>query len=118
VRLGDGQSFAIAGLLSDRTRSQIDKVPFLGSVPILGALFRSTQFRRDETELLVVVTAQLATPVAPHQVPPLPTERELNHPSDMELFLLGWDGGGTPAPTRRTAVTGDGGPVGARGFVR
>jgi pilus assembly protein CpaC len=121
VRLGDGQSFAIAGLLSDKTRSQIDKVPFLGSIPILGALFRSSQFRRDETELLVVVTAHLAKPVAPHELPPMPTDRELNHPSDLELFLLGWDSGGTPA-VRTSSVTGrggaSGGPEGPRGFVR
>ena len=116
VRLGDGQSFAIAGLLSDKTRSQIDRVPFLGNIPILGALFRSTQFRRDESELLVIVTAHLAHPLAPHQVPQLPTERELNHPSDLELFLLGWDSGGKPAA--RTAAAVEGGPTGARGFAR
>jgi pilus assembly protein CpaC len=115
VRLGDGQSFAIAGLLSDRTRSNIERVPFLGSIPILGALFRSTQFRRDETELLVVVTARLATPVSPHQLPPMPTERELNHPGDLELFLLGQDSGGAPA--RRPAVVRSGGPDGPRGFA-
>jgi pilus assembly protein CpaC len=109
VRLGDGQSFAIAGLLSDKVRSQIEKVPLLGSIPILGALFRSSQYRRDETELLVVVTARLAKPVAPHQLPPLPSERELNNPSDFELFLLGSDGGDRPV---------EGGPAGARGFVR
>jgi pilus assembly protein CpaC len=117
VRLGDGQSFAIAGLLSDRIRSQIERVPFLGSIPILGTLFRSTQYRRDETELLVVVTARLAKPVAPHQLPPLPTERELNHPGDLELFLMGWDGGGKPEP-RAGATAVAGGPSGARGFVR
>jgi pilus assembly protein CpaC len=117
VRLGDGQSFAIAGLLSDKIRSQIEKVPMLGSIPILGTLFRSSQYRRDETELLVVVTARLARPVAPHQLPPLPTERELNHPNDFELFLLGSDGGGTPG-TARTAQVVEGGPAGARGFVR
>jgi pilus assembly protein CpaC len=117
VRLGDGQSFAIAGLLSDRVRSQIEKVPLLGSIPILGTLFRSSQYRRDETELLVVVTARLAKPVAPHQLPPLPSERELNHPNDFELFLLGSDGGGTPG-TPRTAQAVEGGPAGARGFTR
>jgi pilus assembly protein CpaC len=117
VRLGDGQSFAIAGLVSDRVRSQIEKVPLLGSLPILGALFRSTQFRREESELLVVVTARLARPVAPHELPPLPTEREINHPSDLELFLLGSDGS-TPAPERTAARTVEGGPAGARGFVR
>jgi pilus assembly protein CpaC len=117
VRLGDGQSFAIAGLLSDKIRSQIEKVPLLGSIPILGTLFRSSQYRRDETELLVVVTARLAKPVAPHQLPPLPSERELNHPNDFELFLLGSDGGGTPG-TPRTAQAVEGGPAGARGFAR
>jgi pilus assembly protein CpaC len=118
VRLGDGQSFAIAGLLSDRVRSQIEKVPLLGSIPILGSLFRSTQYRRDETELLVVVTARLAKPVAPHQLPPLPTERELNHPGDLELFLMGWDSGGTPEARPSASTATAGGPSGARGFVR
>lgn len=118
IRLGDGQSFAVAGLLSDKTRSTIERVPFLGSLPILGALFRSTEFRRDETELLVIVTARLAAPVAPHQLPPLPTDRELNHPSDLELFLLGWDSGGKPAPRAAAGRVPPGGPSGAHGFVR
>jgi len=118
VRLGDGQSFAIAGLLSDKTRSSIEKVPFLGSVPILGALFRSSQFRRDETELLVVVTARLARPVAPHQLPPMPTEREKNDPNDLELFLLGWESGGERPSAAVRDGAGSGGPSGARGFVR
>jgi pilus assembly protein CpaC len=116
IRLGDGQSFAIAGLLSERVRSQIEKVPVLGSLPILGALFRSSQFRRDETELLVVVTARLATAVAPHQLPPMPTEREVNHPNDFQFFLLGSDEGGEPP--RRSASSVEGGPTGARGFAR
>ncbi|ACL66342.1 type II and III secretion system protein [Anaeromyxobacter dehalogenans 2CP-1] len=118
IRLGDGQSFAIAGLLSDRVRSQIERVPLLGSIPILGALFRSTQYKREESELLVVVTARLARPVAPHQLPPLPTERELNHPGDIELFLLGWDDGGKQVPRSAPSTRQAGGPSGARGFVR
>jgi pilus assembly protein CpaC len=119
VRLGDGQSFAIAGLLSDRLRSQIDKVPFLGSIPILGALFRSSEYKREETELLVVVTGRLVKPVAPHELPPMPSERELNHPSDLELFLFGWHDGGTPAVRRAGGgAPPEGGPSGARGFVR
>src|SRR4029453_9183222 len=69
VRLGDGQSFAIAGLLSNRVRSQIDKVPLLGDIPILGALFRSVDYRRDESELLVVGPARLAAPLAPPAEP-------------------------------------------------
>ena len=97
VRLTDGQSFAIAGLLSDRVRSQIQRIPFLGDLPILGALFRSVTYQRDESELLVVVTAHLARPVSPHDAPHLPTENELNDPNDIQLFLFGSEGGGGPA---------------------
>ncbi|MGC4122015.1 MAG: type II and III secretion system protein family protein [Myxococcales bacterium] len=109
VRLGDGQSFAIAGLLTDRTRSQVAKVPLLGSIPVLGALFRSTSYRREETELLVVVTARLARPMAPHELPPLPTD-EVRPPSDWQIFLLGAEQGLRP-PSQ-------GGPAGAVGFLR
>jgi pilus assembly protein CpaC len=96
VRLSDGQSFAIAGLLSDRVRSQIDKIPILGDIPILGALFRSVDYRRDESELIVVITARLTKPVAPHELPRMPTEDELNDPNDFELFLMGSEGTGKP----------------------
>ena len=120
VRLGDGQSFAIAGLLSDRTRSTIDRMPFLGNIPILGVLFRSTQFRRDETELLVIITARMATPLAPHQVPPLPTDFERNDPDDFSLFLLGMDGVSRDVKIQDASGGGapTGGPSGSRGFVR
>lgn len=125
VRLGDGQSFAIAGLLSSRMRSQIDKIPLLGDLPILGVLFRSTEFSRDESELLVVVTAHLARPMAPHEVPRLPTEDEQNDPNDFELFLLGSEDTGKPrgtndgraalGPSRSMAGRG---PAGELGFIR
>ena len=76
VRLSDGQSFAIAGLLSDRVRSQIQRIPFLGDLPILGALFRSVSYQRDESELLVVVTAHLAQAGgAARRSPPADRER-------------------------------------------
>jgi pilus assembly protein CpaC len=100
VRLGDGQSFAIAGLLSDRVRSNINRIPFLGDLPILGALFRSVSYQRDESELLVVVTAHLARPVSPHDAPPLPTDNEQNDPNDIQLFLFGSMGGGGQASSR------------------
>ncbi len=115
VRLGNGQSFAIAGLTSDKVRSQIDKVPLLGSIPILGALFRSSQYQRQESELLIVVTARLAEPLAPHQVPPLPTDFERNDPSDFQLFLLGMDGTRSDLVIKPAAA---GGPSGASGFFR
>lgn len=117
VRLGDGQSFAIAGLLSEKVRSNIEKVPWLGSIPILGALFRSSAFKREESELMVVVTARLARPMAPHEVPPLPTDREDNDPSNVDLFLLGRDA--IPrTPGEIQALTARRGPAGATGFVR
>ncbi|MBN2575345.1 MAG: type II and III secretion system protein family protein [Deltaproteobacteria bacterium] len=130
VRLADGQSFAIAGLLSDRVRSQIDRVPFFGDLPVLGALFRSVDYRRDESELLVVVTARLARPLAPHEVPPLPTDQEINDPGDLNLFLLGSEGTGAPEKeeeprqdkqqpeTGKSTASPRRGPAGELGFIR
>jgi len=118
VRLGDGQSFAIAGLLSDRVRSQLSKVPLLGSIPVLGALFRSTAYRREESELIVVVTARLARPVAPHELPPLPTAFEANDPSGFSLFLLGSEGKRSGVHPGSPTPEGPRGPSGARGFTR
>jgi pilus assembly protein CpaC len=129
VRLGDGQSFAIAGLLSNRIRSQVDKIPLLGDLPILGALFRSVSYQRDESELLVVVTARLTRPMAPHEVPALPTDDELNDPGDLELFLFGGQGRrpapkakeeapAAEAPSERASVHRGRGPSGELGFIR
>lgn len=87
IRLRDGQSFVIAGLLSDRVRSSIDKIPGIGDLPVLGALFRSTSYRREETELLVVVTAHIVRPQDDR--PGLPGGDTATDPSDLELFLLG-----------------------------
>ena len=77
VELGSGQSFMIAGLLRNSNTNDINKAPFLGDLPILGALFRSTNFRRSETELVIIVTpylvrptsGQLATPVDGYRAP-------------------------------------------------
>jgi pilus assembly protein CpaC len=127
VRLSDGQSFVIAGLLSNQIRSQIDKVPLLGDIPILGSLFRSVQYRRAETELLVVVTARLTKPVAPHELPRLPTDEELNDPNDFELFLLGSEGKSPPpaeggdgaaGPAAPSSQHAGRGPSGELGFIR
>jgi pilus assembly protein CpaC len=64
LELGSGQSFALAGLLRHDTNQDISKVPALGDIPILGQLFRSDQFNRDETELVIIVTPYLVNPVA------------------------------------------------------
>ncbi|MBA3676783.1 MAG: type II and III secretion system protein family protein [Sphingosinicella sp.] len=73
VELGSGQSFAIGGLLSNNANNSVEKTPFLGSLPILGALFRSNGFRRNETELVIVVTPYLIRPVNASQIA-LPTD--------------------------------------------
>ncbi|MFL6846363.1 MAG: type II and III secretion system protein family protein [Allosphingosinicella sp.] len=73
VELGSGQSFMIGGLLRNSSSNSVDKAPFLGSLPILGALFRSNSFRRDETELVIVVTPYLVRPVNANQIA-LPTD--------------------------------------------
>jgi pilus assembly protein CpaC len=73
VQLKDGQSFAIAGLMDNRVTKVNSKVPWLGDVPILGKLFKSTEFVKGDTELLVVVTPRIVRPMDPGQVPPMPS---------------------------------------------
>ena len=73
VELGSGQSFMIGGLLSNSSNNSIEKAPVLGNLPIIGALFRSTNFRRNETELVIVVTPYLVKPVNASQIA-LPTD--------------------------------------------
>ncbi len=122
VRIEDGESFAIAGLLSDSVRSTVKKIPLLGDVPILGMLFRSTAFQREETELMVVVRARLVRPLGADEVPMLPGEDELTDPTDFELFVLGDIDPKKPrvrAPVapQKTAKP-NFGPSGPIGFVR
>jgi pilus assembly protein CpaC len=73
VELGSGQSFMIAGLMSNNAQSTFDKLPGAGDVPILGALFRSTEFRKGQTELVIIVTPYLVRPVDDSQIV-LPTD--------------------------------------------
>ncbi|MGL4239112.1 type II and III secretion system protein family protein [Tabrizicola sp.] len=87
VDMRDGESFAIAGLLQDDFRDLNNQVPWLGDVPILGALFRSTDYQRSQTELVIIVTPHLVTPVAGEALA-LPTDR-VRIPTERELFLFG-----------------------------
>ena len=87
LELRDGESFAIAGLLERDFETTINQVPLLGGIPILGALFRSTDFQKGETELLIVVTPRLVQPIRPEQVR-LPTDR-VNDPDVGAAVLLG-----------------------------
>lgn len=72
VELGSGQSFMIAGLMRNSNNNNVDKAPFLGDLPIIGALFRSTNYKRSETELVIIVTPYLVRPVSGQL--PLPTD--------------------------------------------
>ena len=87
VELQDGQSFAIAGLLSDRVNSAVEKYPLLGDIPVLGTLFRSVQFQRNETELVMIVTPRVVKPLPAGQLH-LPTDAYVA-PNDFELYMLG-----------------------------
>jgi len=83
LELRDGESFAIAGLLRDDTQSTVEQLPLLGSLPVIGSLFRSTRYQKGETELLIVVTPHLVQPMRRDQVR-LPTDRVADpHPADV-----------------------------------
>jgi len=88
VELADGQSFAIAGLLRENVRDVLNKFPLLGDIPVLGALFRSRGFQKNETELIIIAT--------PHLVKPLNMEKQTvptdyyKEPDDTEFYILGF----------------------------
>jgi len=102
VEVRDGQTFAIAGLLQDTSRNVINKFPVLGDIPVLGVLFRSTQYQKNETELVTLVTPHLVKPMAPGKAR-LPDDKYIE-PNDVDVYLLGLDQGrqkpasGPPAP--------------------
>lgn len=87
VELLDGQSFAIAGLIEDNFEDLVRAVPGLGDIPIIGALARSTDYLRNQTELVVIIQAHLVKPVT-QQALSLPTDHALP-PSEFDLFMMG-----------------------------
>jgi pilus assembly protein CpaC len=87
LELRDGESFALAGLIRKDFATTVRQVPLLGSIPIIGSLFRSSGFTKGETELVIVVTPRIVQPVKAGQIQ-LPTDRVQN-PSEGELFLMG-----------------------------
>lgn len=88
VEVGNGQTLAIAGLLNDQVRGIASRIPGLGDLPILGALFRSVEYRRQITELVVLVTPEIIAPMNPNQVPDVPGQ-DFKDPNDFELYALG-----------------------------
>ncbi|WP_417622652.1 type II and III secretion system protein family protein [Parasphingorhabdus sp.] len=101
VELGSGESFMIAGLMQNSYNSAIDKTPGLADVPILGTLFKSDGYRRNETELMIVVTPYLVKPVSDSEIV-LPTDG-FKAANDAERFLLNRNhsdtGGDRPKPS-------------------
>ncbi|WP_456684134.1 hypothetical protein [Bradyrhizobium sp. USDA 3262] len=88
VELRDGQSFAIAGLLQTRNAQDVQQLPWIGSVPVLGALFRSASYQQKETDLVVIVTPRLVAPAAPGQQLASPLDSRLPA-NDVDFFLNG-----------------------------
>jgi len=88
VELRDGQSFAIAGLLQTRNQQDISQLPWIGSVPVLGALFRSSSYQQHETDLVIIVTPRLVAPAAPGQNLASPLDSRLPA-NDVDFFLNG-----------------------------
>ena len=105
VELRDGESFAIAGLIRRDFQTTVRQLPILGSIPIIGSLFRSSSFQKGETELLIIVTPRLVAPIRPNQVR-LPTDR-IADPQPIDVLT---DGEGyrpiplEPLPSAPTSV--------------
>jgi len=127
IELRDGQSFAIAGLLQEDYQNAISGLPWLSDIPILGLLFRSTGFQRNETELVILVTPRLVKPAQSMAELTAPTDR-LVLPSDADLFLFGrteGEGSGVaPSPgvsavpgAGDTLSQGQGGFAGSYGYI-
>jgi pilus assembly protein CpaC len=88
VELRDGQSFSIAGLLQSNNQKVQKQLPWVGDIPILGALFRSSSYQKNETELVVIVTPRLVQPNTPSQVASTPLDKT-QPANDPQFFLLG-----------------------------
>ncbi|WP_170416705.1 type II and III secretion system protein family protein [Ruegeria atlantica] len=99
IELRDGESFAIAGLIRDDFTDQNSQLPWIGDIPVLGALFRSAEYQRQQSELVVIITAHLVSPTRGEALA-LPTDR-VKPPSEFDLFLNG--------KTARTTRVGSGG---------
>jgi Flp pilus assembly secretin CpaC len=98
VEIGNGQTLALAGLLNETVRASTQKIPGLGDIPVVGALFSSVRYQRQTIELLVLCTPELVSPMNPDQVPPVPGQ-EMTPPNDWQLFGLGqYEGEKRPVP--------------------
>ncbi len=101
VEMRDGESFAIAGLLQDDFTDSSAQLPWIGDVPVLGALFRSANYQRSQTELVIIISAHLVTPTRGEALA-LPTDR-IKPPTEKDLFLHGRTAAGTRTPSKGAA---------------
>jgi pilus assembly protein CpaC len=101
VEMRDGESFAIAGLLQDDFTDSSAQLPWIGDVPVLGALFRSANYQRSQTELVIIISAHLVTPTRGEALA-LPTDR-IKPPTEKDLFLHGRTAAGTRTPQNGAA---------------
>ncbi|KEJ88254.1 type II and III secretion system protein family protein [Sulfitobacter donghicola] len=101
VEMRDGESFAIAGLLQDDFTDSSAQLPWIGDVPVLGALFRSASYQRSQTELVIIISSHLVTPTRGEALA-LPTDR-IKPPTEKDLFLHGRTAAGTRTPKKGAA---------------
>jgi pilus assembly protein CpaC len=116
VELNEGQTLAMAGLLDNRVTASNVSTPILGDLPIIGALFRSVRYERDETELVVMITPRLASGMNPAQVPEVPGEF-WRYPTRGQLYFNGDLGGPVPDLAHAPATKPPAKFQGAYGFV-
>ena len=120
VELGEGQTFCLAGLLQNTMTATTSEIPGLSDLPVLGALFSSVSYQRDETELVVMVTPYLVSPMNPDQVTAMPGQH-WRYPTESDLFLYRDLGGEVPSGGGATAPQANSGPAprfeGQYGFV-
>lgn len=109
VQLNDGQSFMIAGMIQNSSATTINRFPGLGDIPIIGALFRSTDFQQDKTELMFVITPRLVKPLPPNYA--LPTDSHVS-PTTPDMLLHGRLEGAQPAMPAPVAEPSPGGTSG------
>jgi pilus assembly protein CpaC len=114
VELGSGESFALAGLLMHTSQQLVSKVPWIGDVPILGALFRSDRFQRGETDLVVIVTPYLVQPTATRLA--APTDGLVLPHDAQRVFLSDKYRQGLAGPARGPLAAGGKGLIGPGGF--
>jgi pilus assembly protein CpaC len=113
IELRDGQSFAIAGMFQSRNTRGLDQVPWIGSVPVLGTLFRSAAFQNNETDLVIIVTPHLVKPATPSDRLASPLDQRLPS-NDVDYFINGQ----TEVPKRYSDYLSSGGNVnGPYGYI-